>query len=96
MNSPPTCRANRHPRPTPSLSQSPIADWLRETWGHMKNYEPCGEPATHAGYGGTKPLCDKHAQELRDALRSPDTVGNVLAGRARTEEEIAIMVRPLQ
>jgi hypothetical protein len=61
----------------------------------MKNYRPCGKPATHTSYGGTKPLCADHAEELRKSLRSPDTLGNVLAGRPRTEEEIASMVRPL-
>jgi hypothetical protein len=87
-----TCRANKLPMPSPSLS---AGDWVRATWNHMRDYEPCGEPATHASYGGTKPLCGYHAEQLRESLRSPDSIGNVIAGRPRTEEEIAIMVRPL-
>jgi hypothetical protein len=87
-----TCRANKLARPSPSLSPR---DWLRATWNHMRNYEPCGKPATHSSYGDSKPLCEHHAEEMRKALRSTDSVGNLIAGRARTEEEIAIMVRPL-
>lgn len=87
-----TCRANRHEMPNKNLSPG---EWLRATWQHMKSYEPCGKPATHVSYDGRKPLCDQHAEELRIALRSEDTLGNVLSGRAWTEEEIQRMVRRL-
>ena len=86
------CRANLHPMPSASL---PPGEWLLETARHMMRYEPCNEPATHTAYGGDKPLCPKHAEEMRAALRSPDSLGNVMAGRARTEEEIAGMVREI-
>jgi hypothetical protein len=79
----------------PSANLS-TADWVRATWAHMKNYEPCGKPATHLAYEGSKPLCPEHAEAMRQALRSPDSLGNVIAGRVRTEEEITLMVRPLQ
>jgi hypothetical protein len=40
--------------------------------------------------------CARHAEELRAALRDPNTLGNVLAGgKARTEEQIALLVREL-
>lgn len=85
-----TCTANRQPPPSGDL---PVTAWLRATFSQMLHYEPCGAPATHWAYGGTKPLCDRHAEDLRAALRNPTTLGNVLSGgRARTEEEIALMV----
>lgn len=92
MNCPPTCRANRHPMPSKELSP---AAWLLETGRHMANYEPCGKPATHLAYARTKPLCEEHAREMREALASPDALGNVIAGRARTPEEISRMVVPI-
>lgn len=56
----------------------------------------CQAPATHLGHLGRR-LCEVHAEELRKALRNPNTLGNILAGgRARTEEEIARMVVRLQ
>jgi hypothetical protein len=74
----------------------PVAEWLVATARHMSGYTPCGKPATHVGYDGSKPLCDQHAEEMREALRSESTLGNILAGRPRTEREIAAMVRPIQ
>lgn len=53
----------------------------------------CQDTATHVTVLGCR--CARHAEELRAALRDPLSVGNVLKGRARTEEEIACMVRPL-
>jgi|WetSurMetagenome_2_1015567.scaffolds.fasta_scaffold98925_3 hypothetical protein len=53
----------------------------------------CQEPATHTSVMGRR--CARHAEELRNALRNPDILGNVLAGRARTEEEISALVREL-
>jgi len=51
----------------------------------------CQAPATHDTVMGRR--CTPHAEEMRRALRDPDTFGNLLAGaRARTEEEIARMV----
>lgn len=88
----PTCRANRHPQPS---ADQPVGAWFFHTLRHMLDYEPCGKPATHTGYDGNKPLCDEHAEEVRAGLRSPNSIGNVLAGRPRTEEEIACMVRPI-
>jgi hypothetical protein len=93
VSEPLTCRANRHPQP--STKQS-VGAWLFDTLQHLISYEPCGEPATHTSYDGFKPLCDAHAAELRAALRSPNTLGNVIFGRPRTEEEIALMVRPVR
>lgn len=54
----------------------------------------CQEPATHMSIMGRR--CRKHAEEMRSALADPATVGNVIAGRARTAEEIAAMVVELQ
>jgi hypothetical protein len=54
----------------------------------------CQEPATHDSIFGR--CCTPHAEELREALRSPDMIGNLLAeDRSRTEEEIARLVREL-
>lgn len=50
----------------------------------------CQAPATHNSNHGR--LCARHAEDLRCALRKPNTVGNILTGRARTEEEIARLV----
>jgi hypothetical protein len=52
----------------------------------------CQEPATHDSIVGRR--CAAHAEELRQALRSPNTFINVLSG-VRTEEEIARLVVPL-
>ena len=87
-----TCRANRRPMPSAEL---PGPAWIVATMRHVAGYEACAKPATHVGYLGTKPLCEEHAEDLRRALRSADSIGNLVAGRIRTEEEIAIMVRPL-
>jgi hypothetical protein len=55
----------------------------------------CQEPATHKSIMGR--CCARHAEALRESLRSPNTLGNIFAGRrARTEEEIARMVVELQ
>jgi hypothetical protein len=57
--------------------------------------ERCLAPATHITIQG--PHCAACAEALRKSLRDPNTLGNILAGnRARTEEEIALMVRLLQ
>ncbi len=54
--------------------------------------ERCQEPATHrSAINGC--LCAYHAEKLRQAFRNPNTLGNILTGgRARTEEEIALLV----
>lgn len=54
----------------------------------------CGKPATHWTWIGLR--CAGCAELLRQALRNPNTVVNVLARRARTEEEIARFVKELQ
>ena len=54
----------------------------------------CQETATHLSHVGRR--CEKHAEELRQALRNPNTLGNILCeDRARTEEEIARIIVPL-
>jgi hypothetical protein len=58
--------------------------------------ERCLAPATHVDVFLNRPLCDACAERSRAALRDPNTLGNVLGKRARTEEEIARMIRPLQ
>jgi hypothetical protein len=85
-----TCRANRKALLSASLS---TGDWLQKVADYILGYEPCGDLATHMFSG--KPLCPKHAELFREALRSPDSLGNVVAGRARTEDEIAAMVEPI-
>ena len=60
----------------------------RSTFGGPR----CQAPATHDSAIVGR-LCTAHAEELRQALRNENTLGNVLAGgRARTEEEIARLV----
>jgi len=51
----------------------------------------CNEPATHESISGDR--CDACAEKLRQAMRNPNTVMNMLAGGARTEAQIARMVR---
>lgn len=54
----------------------------------------CQEPAPYQTPFGRH--CTHHAEALRKSLRNPDMLGNVLAGgRARTEEEIALLIREL-
>lgn len=53
----------------------------------------CGAEPTHETMFG--PRCDQHAEVLRQRMRDPHTFLNMLAGRARTEEEIALGVRPI-
>lgn len=56
--------------------------------------ERCQAPATHETIMGRR--CALHAEELRASLRNPNTLGNILAGGvARTEEQIAMLVREL-
>jgi len=50
----------------------------------------CQAPATHATVLGRR--CTACTEELRRAMRDPNTVVNVVVGRARTEEEIARLV----
>lgn len=52
----------------------------------------CGAEPTHDTWVG--PRCTKHAEHLRTALRSPSSVANMMLKRARTEDEIAKLVRP--
>lgn len=82
------CMAPREAPPDATPEQTFI-DRLRSLGGPR-----CQEPATHATVMGRR--CARHAEELRQSLRDPNTLGNILAGgRARTEEEIAAMVREL-
>lgn len=54
----------------------------------------CQEKATHETYLGRR--CALHAESMRINLRNPNTLGNILGGgRARTEEEIACLIREL-
>jgi hypothetical protein len=54
----------------------------------------CQEPATHQTLFGRH--CTHHAEALKKSMRNPDMLGNVLAGgRARTEEEIDLLVKEL-
>lgn len=53
----------------------------------------CDKPATHASILG--PRCDNCAESLRGVMRDPNTVLNVVHGRARTEDEISKLVKRL-
>jgi hypothetical protein len=54
----------------------------------------CQAPATHQTLFGRH--CTHHAEELKKSLRNPDMLGNIMAGgRARTEEEIDLLVKEL-
>ncbi len=53
----------------------------------------CGKPATFStplGY-----YCDDCIERFRAVCRSPLSMINVIAGRARTEEEIARLIKPI-
>jgi hypothetical protein len=57
--------------------------------------ERCLAEATHITIHGAR--CTKCAEQFKESLRDPNTLGNILAGnRARTEEEISKMVKLLQ
>ncbi len=49
----------------------------------------CQELATHRTLFGRR--CARHAEELRQTMRDPNTLGNVIAG-VRTEEQIARVI----
>ena len=53
----------------------------------------CGKPATHATPLGYR--CSACADQLRADARNPKMFINVMAGRARTEEEIEAMIKAL-
>ena len=55
----------------------------------------CLQPAAFHDATTGRPLCPVCADRLAKALRSPNSLGNVIAGRARTEAEIARIIRPL-
>ena len=50
----------------------------------------CQAPAAYSTVLGRR--CTRCAEELRRAMRDPNTFINVIVGRARTEEEIARLV----
>jgi hypothetical protein len=50
----------------------------------------CQAPAAYSTVLGRR--CTRCAEELRRAMRDPNTFINVIVGRARTEEEIDRMV----
>lgn len=50
----------------------------------------CQEEATHETPSGRR--CARHAEELRRALRSPNTLLNVLAGKRLSEAQIDRMI----
>ena len=53
----------------------------------------CGQTATYATPLGYR--CTGCADQLRTDARNPNTFINVMAGRARTEEEIEVMIKAL-
>lgn len=61
--------------------------------GHEVGGPRCQETATHTTYLGRK--CARHVEEMRRALRSPNTLVSLIRGRPYTEEEIAKMISPL-
>jgi len=88
-----SCRANLHKEPCTEL---PTREWLIAVAKRAFAYEACGKPAQFVTFPDRRPLCAGCAEELRQAMRDPDTLGNVFAGgRARTEEEIARLVQQL-
>lgn len=50
----------------------------------------CQESSTHTTYVGRR--CARHAEEMRQALRNPNVLVNVLKGRVHTEEEISRLI----
>jgi hypothetical protein len=53
----------------------------------------CGKPATFQTVWGV--YCDDHAEALRASMKNPRTIPNLVAGRVRTDDEIARLVRPI-
>lgn len=73
------------------IAQARRNDRRQRYWAASLSSSPAKEPATHNSPLGRR--CARHAEELREALRNPRALGNVMAGgRARTEEEIAELV----
>jgi hypothetical protein len=54
----------------------------------------CGNRATWMFVD--QPCCDACAERWRTAMRDPHTILNAIVNRARTEEEIKAMLRPIQ
>ena len=53
----------------------------------------CGASATYQTLLG--PRCTTCTAKLRLAMRDPSTMGNVLSGRARTDDEIDRLIKPI-
>jgi hypothetical protein len=53
----------------------------------------CGKPAIYSTPLGYR--CAVCIELFKTAARSPNTLANVMAGRARTEEEIEAMIKAL-
>lgn len=53
----------------------------------------CGKTATYSTPLGYR--CTECADHMRADARNPNTLINVIAGRARTEEEIEAMIKAL-
>lgn len=83
-----TCTGKADVFDHPRVSDNGFREWLKNFGGPR-----CGRPALYETING--PHCERCAERLREAARNPHTVMNVLGGgRARTEEEIARLVRP--
>lgn len=53
----------------------------------------CGKPATHETLMGFR--CDEHTETYREAMRSSNTLINILSGNIPTDEQIEKSIRKL-
>lgn len=83
------CRQNAAPPPDADHGMARFAQSLLS-----RRYVACGKPAQFRTFDG-KALCPEHAEALRVALANPDTLGNVMLGRAHTPGEIARLIVPI-
>lgn len=86
-------------RPLPKIKAKSLAEVAVAALGFLKDGqlggERCGKPAVYDTPLG--PRCEACSEEFRRMARDPNTVINILAGgRARTEEEIARLLRPIE
>lgn len=56
--------------------------------------KPCEEKAIAETTLG--PRCKRHLEEFKEAMADPNTIINVVAGKAKTPKEIAAMIKFIQ
>jgi hypothetical protein len=85
------CEAKAEVFDHPTLTDDGLREFMRQLGG--LGGLRCAKPALYTSVMGY--LCERCADKLRTSMRNPSTFMNVLAGRARTKEEIARLVKTI-